>query len=365
MKKLFLFTFLVIFFMGVRGSPFQKGMSYLTWGNPLIDSRASYISLRNLKETGTEWIAVVNTYYQATINSTEIGPKYPQSYTDEGLSYFLSNATELGFKILLKPHVDPLDNNWRAWIGDPFTPSQWPLWFKSYNAFILKHAAIAEKFKVPLFCIGVEMISASSHEADWRSLIASVRKIYSGKITYAGNWGTKYQVTVAGKKGNIGEREVHGEIDDIKWLDALDIIGVDAYYFLTDVQDPSKQDLLDGWAPIVPHLANIAAVQKKSIIFTEIGYRSIEGAAIHPGWWNTTVPINITQQALCYEAVFDAFEDQKWWEGIYWWNWYANPNQGGNDDQDFTPQHKLAQEVVRNHYISHPPVKIWGNKKKI
>jgi len=327
-------------------APFQKGMSYLTWGNPLIDSSSSYQSLRNLKATGTEWIALIVTWYQETISSTVIRPVSPQSYTDQALDHFLANATALGFKILLKPHVDPQDGNWRAWIGNPFQQaSQWAEWFRSYNAYILKYAAVAERYKLPLFCIGVEMITASLHEAEFRGLIADVRKIYRGQITYAGNWGTRYQIT-----DPRSSYPIHGEVDDIKWLDALDFIGVDAYYFLTDADKPSREDLAAGWEPIVPHLKNISTFYKKPIIFTEIGYRSIVGAAIHPGWWNTTFPANATQQALCYQAVFDAFEREGWWEGVYWWNWYANPDQGGDKDQDFTPQNKPAEIVVKNHY---------------
>ena len=48
---------------------------------------------------------------------------------------------------------------------------------------------MAEEEKVDIFCIGTELEKFIEHRpAYWRELIAEVRKVYKGKLTYAANW---------------------------------------------------------------------------------------------------------------------------------------------------------------------------------
>jgi len=188
------------------------------------------------------------------------------------------------------------------------------------------------------------MITATAQESRFRAVISNVRKVFSGTLTYSANWGTKYQVTATG--GVL----YGGEIDWINFIDALDVIGVDAYYYLTNQLNPSMDDLMTGWAPIVTHLTNISTHWQKPIIFTEIGYRSIEGGAIKPGQWNSTAPYNASQQALAYNAVFASFMPQSWWGGIFWWCWSSDPNNGEGNDIGYSPAHKPAQQVMQHYY---------------
>jgi len=196
------------------------------------------------------------------------------------------------------------------------------------------------------------MVTASAHSANYISLVGQVRKYYSGTVTYSANWGTKLQSVLPPCNDKSLSSSWGGEIDNINWINALDIIGLDAYYYLTNEQNPSMQDLMNAWDPIVSHIRNISEYWNKSVIFTEIGYRSIEGASIHPGWWNNSAVSNITQQAACYQAVFESFINQSWWEGIHWWSWSTNPLAGGQGDTDFTPQNKQPTLDILQHYYS-------------
>ena len=100
-----------------------------------------------------------------------------------------------------------------------------------------------------------------------------------------------------------------------------------------------------------PHLRSIETMQRdwdRPVLFTEIGYRSIEGAAIEP--WNSTVrrSIDLQEQVDAYEALFETFWDQPWFAGLYVWDWRPrHGSAGGSTDDHFSPQNKPAEDVLR------------------
>jgi len=111
------------------------------------------------------------------------------------------------------------------------------------------------------------------------------------------------------------------------------------------------QELLQSLTPLVSHLANISKFWKdKKIIFTEIGYKSINGGAIFPGDYRVKGSFNETQQSLCYDLILETFVPQDWFEGVMWWNWDSNPFSGGRCDSGYTPQAKTTEDVLRKWY---------------
>jgi len=81
---------------------------------------------------------------------------------------------------------------------------------------------------------------------DWRSVISDVRGLYSGPLTYASNHS--------------------GEETSIKWWDAVDYIGVDAYYPLTYKNDPTVAELKTAWLTPTLTLENLSNQYNKPII---------------------------------------------------------------------------------------------------
>jgi len=88
----------------------------------------------------------------------------------------------------------------------------------------------------------------------------------------------------------------------------------------------------------------------KPVIFTEIGYRSGNGSSIVPGRHWGQLSVDLQEQADCYEAAFQVLWNKTWFYGFYWWNWETDPNAGGSADAGYTPQDKMAQDVVTNWY---------------
>ncbi len=314
--------------------PPQKGISYTAWwsgkySNPFADN-----SLANLAATGATWISLLATGYQETVASTDISYTTAATPTDDELIHVIAEAHHLGLKVMLKPHVDLLTDNplqWRGLIGKDFTTeAEWAAWFASYQDFIFHYAELAETHGAEQFCVGTELLGTSHREDDWREVIAGVRTRYSSPITYAANHS--------------------GEELNITWWDAVDYMGVDAYYPLTDLNAPTLDELKAAWRQGLLTLSNLAYIWEKPILLTEIGYRSVDGANRTPSNWWERGTIDLQEQVDAYTAAFESVYNRPWFAGMFWWEWGTDPFEGGDCNQEYTPHDKPAEDVLRAWY---------------
>jgi len=306
-----------------------RGIQYTSWWNGEYSSGESDLTLaQKIAPLGVNWLAPIVTGYSQTTTSTGIDRTSQRTPTDADLTHLVVTAHAQGIKVMLKPHVDLDDpNHWRGEINMN-SDVEWGLWFSNYTAFITHYAALAQITHADMFAVGTELQGASGRAAQWRQVVAAVRAVYSGPITYASN---------------------HGEEVSVTWWDALDIIGVDAYYPLTTIATPTVPQLKAAWAPAVAVLATLSATYQKPVVFTEVGYQSQAGANITP-WSVTSNVLDPQEQANCYTALLEVFRDVPWWHGVFWWSATPYRNQGGPTDMDFTPINKPAGEVLRNYY---------------
>ncbi len=313
--------------------PFQKGMTYVTWESGAFSTDRADEALKQLAAISATWIALVVTGYQETASATTVHYDLPQTPTDDDLIHVINQARELGLKVMLKPHVDLSNDSdhWRGQIGADFSEADWQAWFTSYRDFIYHYATLAAKNEdiVKLFSVGTELITASSRESDWREILQEVRTRYNGSLVYASNWDEPAR----------------------EWWAELDYIGVDAYFPLkTDSDTPSVEELKIAWLPYVTTLEKLSRQYGRPLILTEIGYRSSRGAHAAPSQWQEDTPADPVEQANLYQAALDTFCGREWLAGLYWWNWLADPNQGGSEDKDYTPHNKPAEEILKEYY---------------
>jgi hypothetical protein len=314
----------------------QKGISYATWGSGLYSSPDADLSLTHLAATGADWIGLIVTGYQDNIASTTIFTA-TVSPTDADLIHAIAQAHSLGLKVMLKPHLDLYNDptHWRGQIGEEFTTeAEWAAWFTSYRNFIGHYADLAQSYGVDQFCAGNELAGTTHRADDWRTVIAEVRARYGGPLTYAA-WHDS-------------------EETKITWWDAVDYIGVDALYPLTDKNDPTVDELKAAWTPHITTLANLASTWGKPILLTEIGYRSLDGANRHPWDYWSSGTLDLQEQADCYQATFESVYGQPWFAGMFWWEWGTDPFQGGPCDDGYTPYDKPAEDVLRAWYGAPP-----------
>ena len=308
-----------------------KGMSYVGWWSNAYSSTDSNMSLANAKNAGCQWVAINVWWFQDTIYSTVIEPNYSlYSVRPESVKVAVDRCHQLGMKVMLKPNVD-LAHDPSHWRGD-IVPST--AWFNEYHNFINFWADFAEQNNVELFSIGCEFENTSSWATEWRSVASDVRTHYSGPITYAVN---------------------HGGESAISWWDALDYIGIDAYYSLTDSNSSNLAQLTTAWTS----RANSIQTWRNNnwpdmnVLFTEVGYGSYDGANRWPWTVKSSFAVDVNEQNDCYKALLSVCKDRPWWKGAFWWAWETNPNAGGLADKNFTPQNKPAETVtLRNYYIT-------------
>ena len=285
-----------------------------------------------LQSIHSEWVALVPFGF---INEESTAVHYNVEWQwwgekTEGILQNAKDARAVNQKIMIKPQV---------WIrhGDftgDFTPkneADWVLFEKTYKAYILHFAEIAEQINAEMFCIGTEFKTFILNRPEfWDELIADARDMFKGKLVYAANWDAYHL---------------------IPFWDKLDYIGVNAYFPLTDKKTPGADVLKEAWTPHKEALANVAKQKKKPIIFTEFGYASRDYTAEKPweSWRGKTV--NMQAQTNAYVAIFETFWSVDWFEGGFLWKWYAyHENAGGNNHAGYSPQNKPVQEIIKKHY---------------
>lgn len=208
----------------------------------------------------------------------------------------------------------------------------WKKFEASYESFILEYAELAQEIEVAAFCIGTELNSfVTARPLFWEQLIAKIKTIYKGKLTYAENWDT---------------------FDNVPFWKELDFIGIDAYFPLSEEETPSLETLKIGWQPHKKKIYKVYDEVDKPILFTEFGYRSTNYTAKEP--WNSNHKIkdvNLTGQTIALQALFDEFWKEDWFAGGFIWKWFhAHDRSGGEENSQFTPQNKPAEELVRAIY---------------
>ncbi len=313
-----------------QSTQWQKGISFAAWWRDLYSSPAADQALEELAATGATWISLIVTCYQETVSSTQIQCLTDsRTPTDADLIHAIQQAKSLGLKVMLKPHVD-LNNDPTHWRGDINFGSDeaaWSAWFASYQNFIVHYAQLAQAHGVDQFCVGTELQGTTHREIQWRQIIAAVRAVYSGPLVYAANPPSEYTT--------------------IQFWDALDLIGVDAYFPLTNKTDPTLEELIAGWQAPLAQLEALSQQWGKPVVFTEVGYRSVDGANMAPWDWSSPGPVDLQEQADCYQALVTVVQNRSWIQGFFIWVWYTDPDQGGPTDTSYTPHAKPAEAILR------------------
>jgi len=249
--------------------------------------------------------------------------------TPDGIRKSARLATQEGLQIMLKPQVYVPG----SWIGDVNFKSDkdWIVWEKNYRKYIMLMVDIAIEENISMICIGTEINhSVKKREEFWRTLISDIRAKYKGKLVYSANWDSYKDVPV--------------------W-DALDFVGISAYFPLSKTSTPTQRELLSKWRPIINKLGLFSKNVNKQIVFTEFGYLSVDGCA-HKAWEleKEVHQLNLNEQAQAnaIDALFMAHWNQDYWAGGFLWKWFPNmQGHEGYPDKDYTPQGKKSADVLK------------------
>lgn len=173
--------------------PFHRGLAYGAWHSGHYSSAGSdFVLVHQIRPLGVDWVQIIVTCYQETIGSTTISCTHPRTETDDDLRHVMRLAQGLGMKVQLAPHVAThpeqpgyIPGQEKTAINFGSDERAWAAWFDSYRAFTIHYATLAREEGAEEFLVGNELPGTSHREAEWRSIIAGVRAIYPGRLTFA------------------------------------------------------------------------------------------------------------------------------------------------------------------------------------
>lgn len=311
---------------------FQRGMNLQPIGDygGLLDDDEVEPALDALVRLGVTHVAVIPSFFQHRLGDVEMYWRPSRVEVDAQTRRVVSTAHALGLEVLLKPHLwleDRSDGAWRGEI-DP-APADWPAWAAGYRGIVLDYARLAAELEVAGLSIGSELTRLAVGRPDfWRALVRDVRAEYGGSVTYAANWDAEFEA--------------------ISWWDALDHIGVDAFWPLVDTPDEALEATAcrRRLGAALARMQRVAASADRPLLLTEIGYKSATGAAYRPWEWHDRQGSDPALQAQLYRCIRDVFGPADRVAGIYLWIWYTDPRWGGPANSDFTPRGKAAEGVL-------------------
>lgn len=290
--------------------------------------------LVRLGELGADSVSLMPFAGQSSPNEPGLGyyNGSPSSETDVGLIHAARRAHARGFRVLWKPHIWVGHDSWPGEIAMT-SEGDWAAWWSRYRRYVLRHAMLAEWTGSELFSVGVELGKTLEREAEWRHLIRSVRRIFTGRVTYAGNW--------------------WGDYDRAPFWDELDYVGVDAYFPLAYEVDADKGAIEAGARKAVDELRKAAARFGKPVLLTEVGFAAKKGAWVSPH--DEHGEFSEEHQTLAYEALLGALGRPPWLEGLYVWKAFSHPSVAAGDRADFHFLERGAEEAVRRYFQAEAP----------
>ncbi|HKU41305.1 MAG TPA: hypothetical protein VJR89_24245 [Polyangiales bacterium] len=272
-----------------------------------------------------------------SLQSTQILLDFEAPYAANraAVGRLVAQAKARGLDVLIIPHLWVETPGWRGEI-DPGSPERWAEYQRSYRDFVLSWAAAAEEFGADAFSIGVECKSWSGRFGSyWLQLIADVRASFRGKLGYSANW---------------------DEAENVLFWDALDFVGINAFYPLAAKGGSDYAAYASGAERALAQAGELGALVDKPVLFLEIGYTTRPDAAVEPWLWPdemSGVRVDEWEQARALAALIGAAVSKPWFRGFFVWRYYANLDDVSQEAAwGFSPHAKLAERVLGNVFLT-------------
>lgn len=290
-------------------------LSTHTWGAEW-GSDALPPALDELSELGVNWVAFhpyARILGDGTVQWRPIDPYDPP----EWLTRPIREAHARGMKVMVTPHL--------AYWGGPFSwrgdirfedEAAWERFFTSYRQWLATLAVVTRD--ADAFVVGSELDATLAREAEWRQTIIAVRSVFPGPLTYAANW-DKYR--------------------EVPFWDALDAVGIQAYFPLSAAGQPDAAALAEGWTRWKRDLEAFHRRTGKIVVFTELGYDDSPRAATAP-WENGRGGEDLQRE--CLRAALRAVDEMPFVVGAFLWKWFP----GGAESGDFDMSRPDLRAVV-------------------
>ncbi len=315
-------------------------------------------------------VAIVVTADQSTFHSTSLSysptdPGNTDSLSDADIEQAITDAEAANLTPILTLEIrvtNEAASTLPNMIGNPWynTPGNIAIystatataehqWFDSYTAFAVHYAQLSQKYHLPYFIFGNDLVNMTTdtkatpgangspgdkftcngrRDCEWRHVINAIKSPtytdfqgqqqtgggYQGKLIYGASW------------SGDDQDNAPVEFEHITWWDAVDIIGVNAYFPIMKIAAADTipiPTLIDAWhgkqddpnlelagqGDIIGRLNAMVEKFKHPILFTSVGYESTPGANNAPGATPPTTRDDL-EQAHDMQALLCAFSPQ-------------------------------------------------------
>jgi len=327
-----------VFFFAIRRReahrlvPQPRGMVLgLYAGLPDYDYREE---LERIRDTGATCVSLQAIYRMETWHSNEVVRHPTSSPSEYALRRTFRQARDLQLRMMFFPTINLRDEaeNEEWWRGN-IRPSDWDAWWRSYTDFNVHLARIAQEEGVEWYSVGTEMASTHPFPDRWRVLVAEVRKVFKGKITYSVNFDSH---------------------DTFTFGDCLDVIGMNTYDPIAkDEEYPSEEAIRDAWWWIVNKARTLHARFDRPVMITEVGYPSVAHAHVGPWDFRTDKPKDLELQDLLVGGALKVLRNWSDGEAVFYYLYGENLAQrpvGGPDDRTYAVWGKPVEKTLRAYF---------------
>jgi hypothetical protein len=203
-------------------------------------------TLRYIKSLGANSVSISFPVFaygrdSSAVHATDATP------SPADLATVASVAENAGLYVSIRPLLD--GGSLGGLSRTAWRPSHLSTWFVSYQRFLLRYSEMAQRAKIPELINGVEFNKFQT-SVKWRALNKALRRVYTGTLAYANNWG----IAIVARAGGVGVQET-----------------VDAYQPVQAPPSASVARLTVGWDAYDRTLP-------PGTVETEVGIAAVAGA---------------------------------------------------------------------------------------
>lgn len=282
--------------------------------------------LIRIKKSGAEWVSLVRTYFQDDAFSSTVQVDEQRTPTLESMKNIIRDAHTIGLNVQIILMLNLKELKTDQWHG-MIRPKDFQQWWERYEALVLEIAEFSRDNEVEAILIGNEYASMQGYEDRWRSMIKKIREQggYQGMLGYGVNFNAM----------------------DLAWSDALDFLGISAYWPLSLDRDPELETLNQAWQTINDKLEPwIDSHPLVRVEFTEAGYTSQPYSSVLPFSWkpHRGARQSLTEQLQSYRSLYNYLKSQPKIMGVHI---FASTSEDNDPDSiGYTPFGKPAEAVV-------------------
>jgi glycosyl hydrolase family 113 len=279
-----------------NATDFQAGVTLVIYGDGAGFGSQAAPLLDRLAVVGANSLSIAFPFYQRSSTASTVEDLAGATPSPDHLAGLIRAARERHFTVMLRPLIDEqsliAEGQWRG----SLRPASVRQWFESYGSHLLPYAGLAQQEGVESICIGTELVSLEQEKQEWMNLIAKVRSVFRGQLTYCANWDSFSRAS---------------------FWEGLDFVGIDGFFPLNAPSEASVDEMAAAWQPWARRLEQFQLSVGKPIVMTELGVTSQRGSHRQPWLWDQGTPVDLEGQGRYYRATCDALHGIL--GGMYWW----------------------------------------------